>query len=392
MKVRGRAAIVGVGELKPTRHTEGETTMTMLARAGLLAIEDSGIPFEEIDGLLTQPLPEAPMLAPSTMIEFLGIRANYAEVVDLGGATGAGMVWRAAAAIAAGLCATCLCLTGARREQRPEGRGRMGWGGMRDASPYAEFEVPYGAIGANFGYAQIAMRYMHEYGVKPEQLAKIAVDQRYNACANPDAIFYGQPITIEDVLSSPLIVDPLHMLEIVMPAAGAAAVVVTSAERAKDLANSPAYVLGAGERCTHKAITYAPSLTDSAIKVAADTAFEMAGIGREDIGLASIYDCYTITVLLTLEDAGFCGKGEGGRFVEEHDLRYNGDFPVNTHGGQLSFGQAGLAGGMSHVTEAARQVQRRAGERQVKGLEFAYVNGNGGIMSEQASLILGRNP
>src|SRR3990170_7159418 len=124
MNIRGRAAIVGIGELKPTRHTEGETTMTMLARAGLLAIEDSRIPFEEIDGLLTQPLPEAPMLAPSTMIEFLGIRANYAEVVDLGGATGAGMVWRAAGALAPRLGATRLCLTGAPPAQRPEGRGR----------------------------------------------------------------------------------------------------------------------------------------------------------------------------------------------------------------------------------------------------------------------------
>lgn len=263
---------------------------------------------------------------------------------------------------------------------------------MRDASPYAEFEAPYGATGANFGYAQIAMRYMHEYGVTPQQLAKIAVDQRYNACANPDAIFYGQPITVEDVLSSPVIVDPLHMLEIVMPAAGAAAVVVTSAERAKGLRHSPAYLLGAGERCTHKAITYAPSLTESAIAAAAGAAFRMAGVERKDIGLASIYDCYTITVLLTLEDAGFCAKGKGGRFVEEHDLRYHGDFPLNTHGGQLSFGQAGLAGGMSHVTEAARQIQGRAGKRQVKGLEFAYVNGNGGIMSEQVSLILGRAP
>src|SRR3990172_11670406 len=152
MGLGGKAAIVGVGELKPTRYPEGETTMTMLARAGLLAIEDSGIPFEEIDGLLTQPLPETQMLAPSTMIEFLGIRANYAEVVDLGGATGAGMVWRAAAAIAAGLCTTCLCLTGARREPRPEGRGRMGGGGVRGASPYAEVEVPYGALGAHLGY------------------------------------------------------------------------------------------------------------------------------------------------------------------------------------------------------------------------------------------------
>ena len=155
--------------------------------------------------------------------------------------------------------------------------------------------------------------------------------------------------------------------------------------------NNPAYVLGAGERCTHKALTYAPSLTDTAIQAAAATAFEMSGVRPADIGLSSIYDCYTITVLLTLEDAGFCGKGEGGKFVWDHDLRYGGDFPVNTHGGQLSFGQPGLAGGMSHVTEAARQIQSRAGERQVTDLEFAYVNGNGGIMSEQVSLILGRN-
>lgn len=388
MSLRGKAAIAGIGELKPTRFTQGETTIGMLVKAGLLAIEDSGIPFAEIDGLLVQPVAETQMLVPSTIVEFMGLKANYAEIVDLGGATGAGMVWRAAAAISEGLCSSCLCLTGARREQRP---GRMGWGGMQDRSAYAEFEAPYGAVGANFGYAMIANRYLHEYGVTPEQLAKIAVHQRYNACANPDAIFHGAPITIEEVLNSPVIVDPLHMLEIVMPSAGAAALVVTSAEKARTLKNPPAYLLGAGERCTHKAITYAPSLTDTAIKAAADAAFEMAGVGREQIGLASIYDCYTITVLLSLEDAGFCGKGEGGRFVEEHDLRYTGDFPLNTHGGQLSFGQPGLAGGMSHVTEAARQLQGRAGERQVRDLEFAFVNGNGGIMSEQVSLLLGRN-
>lgn len=389
--LRGRAAIVGVGELKPARQTEGETTLTMLAKAGVLAAEDAGISLQEVDGLLTQPLPETRMLAPSTVVEFLGLSANFAEVVDLGGATGAGMVWRAAAAISAGLCRTCLCLTGATREQQRRSGGRMGWGSMRDNSPYGEFEVPYGAIGANFGYAQVAARYAYEYGCRPEQLAKIAVDQRYNACANPDAIFFGRPITIEDVLDSPVVMDPLHLLEIVMPAAGAAALVVTSAERAEQMRNPPAYILGAGERCSYKALANAPSLTDTAIKAAADSAFSMAGVGRNEIGLASVYDCYTITVLLTLEDAGFCAKGHGGAFVWDHDLRYSGDFPVNTHGGQLSFGQAGLAGGMSHVTEAVRQLQGRAGERQVKGLELAYVNGNGGILSEQVSLVLGRN-
>lgn len=356
----------------------------LLTKVALDAIEDSGIPFSEVDGILCHPIGGVAMLVPSTFVEMLGVHARFAETVDLGGATGAGMVWRAAAAIAAGLCTTCVCITGATRRS-----GRSGRGGMPDRSPFAEFEVPYGAVGANFGYALIARRYMEEYRVTPEQLAKIAVHQRENACANPDAIFYGEPITIEEVLASPVIVDPLHMLEIVMPVGGAAAVVVTSAERGEGLPNSPVLVLGAGEACTHKSITYAPSLTDTAIKAAADTAFEMAGISRDRIGLASLYDCYTITVLLTLEDAGFCPKGAGGRFVEEHDLRWFGDFPVNTHGGQLSFGQAGVAGGMSHVTEAVRQLQGRAGDRQVKELEFAFVNGNGGIMSEQASLVLG---
>jgi len=130
-------------------------------------------------------------------------------------------------------------------------------------------------------------------------------------------------------------------------------------------------------------------MTDTAIRASADRAFASAGIGREQVGLASLYDCYTSTVLLTLEDAGLCPKGRAAEFVDSHDLTWRGDFPVNTHGGQLSFGQADVAGGMSHVTEAVLQLQRRAEGRQVRDLEFAFVNGNGGIMSEQASVVLG---
>jgi acetyl-CoA acetyltransferase len=181
------------------------------------------------------------------------------------------------------------------------------------------------------------------------------------------------------------------MLEIVMPVAGAAAVVVTSAKRARKSKKPAAYILGAGEQTTHRSLTYAPSLTDTAIKASADAAFKMAGVRRKDIDVASLYDCYTITVLLTLEDAGFAKKGKGGSFVEEHNLQFDGDFPLNPHGGQLSFGQAGLAGGMSHVTEGARQVMGRSHGRQVKKCDFAFVNGNGGIMSEQVSLVLGRD-
>jgi acetyl-CoA C-acetyltransferase len=269
--------------------------------------------------------------------------------------------------------------------------GARGIGG-KDTSAWSEFEVPFGNVGANVGYAMIAQRYLHCHDATPQQLAKIAVHQRDNACQNPDAFFYGQPITVDDVLNSEMVADPLHFLEIVMPSAGAAALVVVHPDLARASGKPAAWLLGAGECVTHKTITYAPSLSETAIRPAADRAFAQAGVGRDRIGLASLYDCYTITVLVTLEEAGFCERGQGGRFVEEHDLRWNGDFPLNTHGGQLSFSQPGLAGGMSHVTEAVRQVQQRGGDRQVEGLELAFVNGNGGIMSEECALVLGVEP
>ena len=390
MSLRGAAAIVGVGELKPSRHTEGRMALDMIAEVAGLAVANAGVDLAQIDGLLVDPFNDTPMLIPSTVGEYLGLDLGFAELVDLGGASGAGMIWRAAAAIAAGQCETCLCVMATPREARRRGLGWAG-GGRPYRSPDAEFEFPYGALGANFAYALIAQRYMHEYRLTDEQRAKVAVDQRTNACANPEAIFFGEPITAEDVLKSPMILEPLHMLEIVMPCAGGAALVVTSAEKAKQAKRQPAYLLGAGEHLSHKSLSCAPSLTDSAIKAAAEKAFAMAEVRPAEIKLASIYDCYTITVLISLEDAGFCGKGEGGAFAEEHDFTWKGDFPLNTHGGQLSFGQPGLAGGMSHVTEAARQVMGVAGERQVKDCDLAFVNGNGGNMSEQVSLILGRN-
>jgi acetyl-CoA C-acetyltransferase len=396
MSLRGRSAIVGLAEFKPTRYTEGETTLAMLARVASDAIADAGMEPGDVDGLCVEAFAEAPFEAPAAVAEYLGLDIRFAEIVDLGGATGAGMVARAAAAITAGLCETVVCTTATRRERRttegPKRSASAGFAGRRvDRTPVTEFDTPYGAIGANYGYALIAQRYQYEYALTGEQRARVAVAQRYNACHNPEALFFGQPLTVEDVLNSPVIVDPLHMLEIVMPVAGAAAVVVTSAKKAKRSRKGAAYVLGAGGHTTHKSITFAPSLTTSGIKRAADDAFAMAGVRRKDIDVASIYDCYTITVVISLEDAGFCKKGQGGAFVDAHNLQFDGDFPLNPHGGQLSFGQAGAAGGMSHVTEAARQVMGRAPGRQVKKCQFAYVNGNGGIMSDQVSLILGKD-
>src|SRR6202047_3127461 len=209
-------------------------------------------------------------------------------------------------------------------------------------------------------------------------MAKVAVDQRKSAVRNPLAVFNDRELTIDEVLNSRMIVDPLHLYEIVSPCSGGSAVVGSSPEVARRAPPPPAWLLGAGEYSNHATITYAPSLTDSPVKVAAEAAFKMAGVAHKDIDLVCPYDCYTITVLVSLEDAGFCKKGQGGPFVMDHDLTYTGDLPCNTHGGQLSFGQPGLAGGMSHVTEAIRQLMGRGGERQGKKAALGYVNGKRG--------------
>jgi acetyl-CoA acetyltransferase len=389
MQLRGRAAISGVGEVGPLREAGGRTAVELMLEAGRLALLDGGLEPEEVEGLLVAPLlVGAPVTLASMLAEYLGLRPSYADIVDLGGATAAGMVWRAAAAIASGSAQAVLCLTGDVVDPQAFYTRGVRWFGL----PAPEFERPYGPMGANSGYAMIAMRHAHEYGTTDRQRAKVAVDQRHNACANPRALFYGRPITVEEVLESPLVVDPLHRLEIVMPCSGAIAFVVAGPEVARSGPHPPVYLLGFGEKVTHSLPSHAPSLTTSPIVYTAKRAFEMAGVGPGDIDLVSVYDCYTITVIVTLEDAGFCPKGRGGPFVEEHDLTYRGDLPVNTHGGQLSYGQPGLAGGASHVIEAVYQLRGEAGERQVQGCQLAFVQGNGGIMSEEVSLILGREP
>jgi acetyl-CoA acetyltransferase len=267
-----------------------------------------------------------------------------------------------------------------------------GWHGASSnnyGSPQAEFEIPYGNVGQNAPYAQIAQRYAAEFGYEPATTAKIAVDQRTNACAHPGAVFHGPPITVDDVLNSPMIADPIHMLETVMRVQGGAGVLVANADLARRSRHRPVWIKGFGEHIAFKTPTYAEDLMQTPIARAAGTAFAMAGLDRSDVDVASIYDCYTITVLMGLEDAGFCGQGDGMRWVREHDLTFRGDFPLNTAGGQLSFGQAGMAGGMHHVVDGARQVMGRAGEAQVKDCHTAFVSGTGGIMSEQVALLLG---
>jgi acetyl-CoA C-acetyltransferase len=384
-----RPALVSVAELAPARDTGSASELSLAARIGVAALDDAGVRLQDVDGLLTHPMDTTSRLVPSTLAEFMGLQLSYGDSVDLGGATSVGMLWRAAAAIDSGMCSLCLCITAVPRS-RP---GAQQTGGPTrnavDRSPYREHEVPYGNVAATEGYAMVAMRYEHEYGDTARQRAKIAVQQRQNAGRHPKAFFRDVPLSMDEVMASEVIADPLRKLDSVMPAGGAAAVVVARADLARDLAHRPVPILGAGEAISHKSITYAPSLTDTAIRRSAERAFAAAGVRPADVGLASVYDCYTSTVLLTLEDAGFCPKGGAAEFIDAHDLTWQGDFPLNTHGGQLSFGQADVAGGMSHVTEAVLQLQGRADGRQVADLELAFVHGNGGIMSEQTSAVLG---
>jgi acetyl-CoA acetyltransferase len=365
------------------------------AELARLALADAGIEAKEVDGLVTPRISESNNFVPATVAEYCGFEVNLAEMVDLGGANAVGAVWRAASAVELGLCDVVVCAIPARptpRDPRGDEDLQLQWmfGASSNAygSPQAEFDIPYGNLAQNAGYSMIAQRYAAVHGYDERAMAKLAVDQRKNACAHPDAVFHGQPITEDDVLASRMIADPLHLLEIVMPVAGGHALVVASRERAKRTPHRPVIVAGCGERLAIKTPTYARDLLETPVGPAADLAFSMAGVRRDEIDLACVYDCYTITALLTLEDAGFCPKGQGMAFVRDHDLTWQGDFPLNTHGGQLSYGQAGGAGGMSQVNEAVHQIRHEATGRQVEGCETAFVSGTGGVMSEQSALIL----
>jgi acetyl-CoA acetyltransferase len=375
------AAIVGIAELAPVRRTEGATTLGMIADVAAEAVRDAGIEPHAIDGLLVGPqVGETPQHVPATVAEYLGLAPTMANVVDLGGASGAGMAWRAAAAVAAGMCEAVLCVLANAREMNPPR--------SPNRNPIREFDVPFGASGANASYALIARRHMATYGTTSEQLAHAVVAERDNGQHNPAAIFHGQPLTVEDVLASPIIADPLRLYEIVMPCAGGAAFVVTSVERTARLPHPAVLLVGAGEKVTHRAVSCAPDLTMSPLKASIDRAYSQAGVTAGDIDVWSLYDCYSILLAITVEDAGLCPKGKGGPFLAEHDLRFDGEYALNPHGGQLACGQADLAGGMSHIVEAVRQLRSAAGARQVTDAEWALVTGNGATMSEACALVL----
>jgi acetyl-CoA acetyltransferase len=278
MTLRGKVAIVGFGEL-PTRRTyPGRTTQSLCTEAARIAIADAGLRKADIDGLVTR----GTDLAPLDFAEYMGLQPGFCEGVTQHGASGAQSVVVAASAINAGLANTVMCVFGGTRDPAV---GGFGPGQPRSAAPtskHTEFEAPFGLM---------KQRHMFEFGTTQEQFAKMAVNQRFNALTNPNAVFRGQPITIDDVLNSRMVNSPLHLLECVMPCAGAAACIVTSAERAASLPNPPVYLLGAGAGVTdHDMIWQSPRITTTPVVVSARKAFEMAGYGPKDVQFAEVYD------------------------------------------------------------------------------------------------------
>jgi acetyl-CoA acetyltransferase len=259
----------------------------------------------------------------------------------------------------------------------------MGMGG-----PRMEFEAPYGLLLPMGGYALAKSRHMHEFGTTPEQFASICVQTRDWSVMHPNA-FWQTPVTADEVLASPCVVEPLHVLECCLVSDGGGAIVLTRADRARDLRKPPVYVLGAGTSHTHSGISAMPNLTVTAGVVSGPKAFEMAGITTSDVDHLMLYDSFTITVMLALEDLGFCKKGEAGPFVEDGKLRPGGSLPTNTNGGGLSYTHPGMYG-MFLLVESARQLRGEAGKRQVPDPKISVSHGCGGVLSSTSTVVLGK--
>jgi acetyl-CoA acetyltransferase len=353
------------------------------------ALADSGVAPGDIDGYVGAGGSHDRMVDdPMTMTEYLRIDHKYFDSTMTGGSSFEFHVQHGAAAIREGICDTILVTYGSNqlsRMGRMLGTGGFTRGTQKVGGPMA-YEAPYGnsLVGS---YAMAAQRHMHEYGTTSEQLAEIAVGVREFAGLNPNAM-YRDPITVEDVVGSRMIADPLHKLDCCVISDGGGAFIMTTAERAADLRQPPVYVLGAAGAQTHWNISQMPDYTLTAAAKAGPVAFEQAGVTPAEINTIQFYDSFTITVLLLLEDLGFCPKGEGGKFVQEGHLRKGGDLPLNTDGGGLSSCHPGMRG-LFLIVEAVRQLRGQAGDAQVPDCKLALACGSGGWLSCIGTVILG---
>jgi len=382
-----KAAIVGAAE-SDIGQTPGKSPMELMAQAAKRALDDAGLTKDDVDGLCTASMGGTWLLEVG---EYLQIMPNWSSSTQYGGSSFEAHVGHATAAIAAGLCETVLIVMGStsvsdRKLTMPRGAGPHG----SDPRAGAVFNGRlYGLGGPVNSYAMAATRHMHQYGTTMEQLAEISVATRKWAALNPKALM-REPITIQDVLNSPMISYPLHLLDCCLVTDAGGAVIITTPERARNLKKKPVWVLGYGEHFTHDTIAYMPDITVTPAAKSGEAAFKMAGLTRKDIDVTEVYDSFTITVLMQLEDLGFCKKGEGGAFVSGQRTAPGGAFPLNTSGGGLSYTHPGMFG-MFLLIETVRQLRGECGGRQVKGAEVGLANGCGGLLSSCATVILGKD-
>jgi len=384
MSLSGQIAIAGVYE-HPTRWAPDKTEFQIMAESARGALEDCGLELRDVDGLFAASMSMGPMGVVS-LAEYLDVKPRHLDGTNIGGSSFVAHVSHAAAAIHAGLCEVALILYGSTAASNAMAIG-TGLGGGRDAG--ASFVSPYGLTTVG-SYALAAQRHMHAYGTTSEQLAEIAVTMRRHAGLNPNAKM-RKPITVDDVLESRIISRPLHLLDCCIISDGGGAVIVTSAERARDLKKRPVLLLGCGESVCHQEVG-APDLLSIAAKQSGAQAFRMAGVSHDDVDLCAIYDSFTITVLVTLENLGFCKPGEGGAFVSGGRIGLGGALPLNPDGGGLSSNHPGMRG-IFLVIEAAKQLRGECGERQVANAGVALAHGTGGTLGvahSGATLILAR--
>jgi len=375
--LRGKIAIVGAAESDLGEVAPGLTPVDLMAQATHGALEDAGLQLSDIDGVFTATT-QLPFPALS-LCEYLGISPRYVDGTNIGGSSFMSHLGHALAAIHSGMCSVALIAYGS--NQRTVGRSQSA---PQEISPY---DAPYQPRFPLNAYALAAARHMHEFGTTREQLAEVAVAARQWALLNPKA-WEKKPLTIQEVLSAPIVSSPLSVRDCCLVTDGGGAILVTSAERARTLKKTPVFVLGVGDAVTHRHVASMPDLTTTGARLSGERAYAMSGLTAKDIDVIELYDAFTICTILFLEDLGFCKKGEGGGFVERGAIAPGGAWKVNTSGGGLSYCHPGMYGLMLLI-ESVRQLRAECGARQASGAQTALVHGNGGVLSSESTVILG---
>lgn len=374
---RGQTAIVGAATFGQG-ESPGLSNYDLAALASIKALDQAGLRLRDVDGLFVLTIGDN--LNTLSFAEYLGIRPRFADNCRTGGSSFQIHAVIAGLALMSGQCDTALIAYGSNQRSSA---GKL----LQSANPMSPWQEPYRPRIPVSSYAMAAARHMHEFGTTKEHLGQVAIAARQWAQLNPDA-FMRDELTIEDYMQARMICDPLGKYDCCLVTDGAAAVVMTRADCARDLAVNPVYLLGGAAEVTHREIASMPDLTVTGVAEAARRAYSQAKIKPSDVDVVELYDAFTINTLLFLEDMGFCPKGEGGRFIEGGRIAPGGELPVNTNGGGLSCTHPGM-NGLHTMVEASLQIMGLAGKRQIDDVDVAVSQGNGGELSSEAVLVLG---